>query len=146
MQKFFPEKKCFIFDRPAQRKYLTRLEQLQEEDMNPEFREQFEDFCFYILSHSKAKTLSGGIAVNGPRLETLVLTFVNAISSGDLPCVENAVLALAEIENAVAVQNAITHYEMQMDQKLQLPTETLQELLDLHRASEKEAIGVFVKN
>ena len=34
--------------------------------MNPEFREQFEDFCFYILSHSKAKTLSGDITVNRP--------------------------------------------------------------------------------
>ena len=77
-------------------------------------------------------------------LETLVLTFVNTISSGDLPCMENAVLALAEIENSAAVQKAIAHYEQQMAEKLQLPTETLKELLDLHRASEKEAIDVFM--
>ena len=50
----------------------------------------------------------------------------------------NAVLALAEIENSAAVQKAIVHYDQQMGQKLQLPTETLQELLDLHRATEKE--------
>ena len=79
-------------------------------------------------------------------LENLVLTYVNAISSGDLPCMENAVLALAEIENSAAVQKAIAHYDQQMAQKVQLPTETLQELLDLHRASEKEAIEVFMKN
>lgn len=144
IRKFFPEKKCFIFDRPAQRKYLVHLEQLPEEDVDPEFREQVEEFCSYILSHSKVKTLSGGITVNGPRLETLVLTFVNTISSGDLPCMENAVLALAEIENSAAVQKAIAHYEQQMAEKLQLPTETLKELLDLHRASEKEAIDVFM--
>uniref|UniRef100_A0A8D1UI10 Guanylate binding protein 1, interferon-inducible n=1 Tax=Sus scrofa TaxID=9823 RepID=A0A8D1UI10_PIG len=144
IRKFFPEKKCFIFDRPAQRKYLVHLEQLPEEDVDPEFREQVEEFCSYILSHSKVKTLSGGITVNGPRLETLVLTFVNAISSGDLPCMENAVLALAEIENSAAVQKAIAHYEQQMAEKLQLPTETLKELLDLHRASEKEAIEGFM--
>lgn len=67
IRKFFPEKKCFIFDRPAQRKYLVHLEQLPEEDVDPEFREQVEEFCSYILSHSKVKTLSGGITVNGPR-------------------------------------------------------------------------------
>lgn len=59
---------------------------------------------------------------------------------------ESAVLALAEIENLAAVQKAIAHYDQQMGQKLQLPTETLQELLDLHRATEKEAIEVFMKN
>ena len=79
-------------------------------------------------------------------LENLVLTYVNAISSGDLPCMENAVLALAEIENSAAVQKAIAHYDQQMAQKVQLPTETLQELLVLHMASEKEAIEVFMKN
>lgn len=75
-----------------------------------------------------------------------MLTFVNTISSGDLPCMENAVLALAEIENSAAVQKAIAHYEQQMAEKLQLPTETLQELLDLHRDVEKEAIDIFMKN
>ncbi|KAB0358052.1 hypothetical protein FD754_002208, partial [Muntiacus muntjak] len=48
IRKFFPEKKCFIFDRPAHRKHLSHLEQLQEEDLNPEFREQVADFCCYI--------------------------------------------------------------------------------------------------
>ena len=73
-------------------------------------------------------------------------TYVNAISSGDLPCMENAVLALAETENLAAVQKAIAHYDQQMGQTLKLPMETLEELLDLHRASEKEAIEVFMKN
>uniref|UniRef100_A0A9W3FCT5 Guanylate-binding protein 1-like n=1 Tax=Camelus bactrianus TaxID=9837 RepID=A0A9W3FCT5_CAMBA len=41
---------------------------------------------------------------------------------------------------------AIAHYDQQMDQKVQLPTETLQELLDLHGACEREAITVFMKN
>lgn len=75
-----------------------------------------------------------------------MLTYVDAISCGDLPCMENAVLALAQIENSAAVKKAIAHYDQQMGQKLQLPTDTLQELLDLHRASEKGAIEVFMKN
>ncbi|XP_023063860.1 guanylate-binding protein 1 isoform X1 [Piliocolobus tephrosceles] len=146
IRKFFPKKKCFVFDRPVHRKKLAQLEKLHDEELDPEFVQQVADFCSYIFSNSKTKTLSGGIKVNGPRLESLVLTYVNAISSGDLPCMENAVLALAQIENSAAVQKAIAHYEQQMGQKVQLPTENLQELLDLHRDSEREAIEVFMKN
>ena len=60
--------------------------------------------------------------------------------------VENAVLVLGEIENSAAVQKAIAQNDQQMSQKLQLPSETLQELLDLHRAREKEATEVFMKS
>uniref|UniRef100_H9Z7M6 Interferon-induced guanylate-binding protein 1 n=1 Tax=Macaca mulatta TaxID=9544 RepID=H9Z7M6_MACMU len=146
IRKFFPKKKCFVFDRPVHRKKLAQLEKLHDEELDPEFVQQVADFCSYIFSNSKTKTLSGGIKVNGPRLESLVLTYVNAISSGDLPCMENAVLALAQIENSAAVQKAVAHYEQQMGQKVQLPTETLQELLDMHRVSEREATEVFMKN
>ncbi|XP_005081978.1 guanylate-binding protein 2 [Mesocricetus auratus] len=143
---FFPKRKCFVFDRPAQRKYLSKLETIREEDLSGEFVEQVAEFTSYILSYSNVKTLSGGIIVNGPRLQNLVLTYINAIRSGELPCMENAVLTLAQIENSAAVQKAIEHYEEQMNQKVQLPTETLQELLDLHRPIESEAIEVFIKN
>uniref|UniRef100_K7AHD2 Guanylate binding protein 1, interferon-inducible n=1 Tax=Pan troglodytes TaxID=9598 RepID=K7AHD2_PANTR len=146
IQKFFPKKKCFVFDLPIHRRKLAQLEKLQDEELDPEFVQQVADFCSYIFSNSKTKTLSGGIQVNGPRLESLVLTYVNAISSGDLPCMENAVLALAQIENSAAVEKAIAHYEQQMGQKVQLPTESLQELLDLHRDSEREAIEVFIRS
>ncbi|XP_032103706.1 guanylate-binding protein 3 [Sapajus apella] len=146
IQKFFPKKKCFVFDRPVNSKKLAQLEKLHDEELDSEFVRQVADFCSYIFTNSKTKTLSGGIKVNGPRLGSLVLTYVSAISSGDLPCMENAVLALAQIENSAAVQKAIAHYDQQMGQKVQLPTETLQELLDLHRDSEREAIEVFMKN
>ncbi|XP_059881130.1 guanylate-binding protein 5 [Delphinus delphis] len=146
IQKFFPIKKCFIFDLPTHRKKLAQLETLHNDELDPEFVQQVADFCSYIFSHSKTKTLSGGIKVNGFHLESLVWTYVNAINNGDLPCMENEVLALAQIKNSAAVQKAIAHYDQQMGQKLQLPTETLQELLDLHRVSEKGAMEVFMKN
>ncbi|XP_040607618.1 guanylate-binding protein 1 [Mesocricetus auratus] len=146
IRKFFPERKCFVFDRPAQTKQLAKLETVPEGELNVEFVEQVAEFTSYIFSSSGVKTLSGGITVNGPRLQNLVLTYVNAIRSGELPCMENAVLTLAQIENAASVQKAIEHYEKQMNQKVQLPTETLQELLDLHRPIESEAIEVFIKN
>ncbi|XP_006898292.1 PREDICTED: guanylate-binding protein 5 [Elephantulus edwardii] len=146
IQRFFPRKKCFVFDLPSQRKKLAQLEALDDSELDPEFVQQVAEFCSYIFSHSKVKILPGDIKVNGPRLESLVLTYVNAINSGTLPSIENSVLALAQIENTAAVQKAVAHYDQQMGQKMQLPTETLQELLDLHMSVEREAIEVFTKN
>ncbi|XP_052587176.1 guanylate-binding protein 1-like [Peromyscus californicus insignis] len=146
IRKYFPKRKCFVFERPAPTKQLSKLETVAEEELSEDFVEQVAKFTSYIFSSSGVKTLSGGILVNGPRLQSLVLTYVNAIRSGELPCIESAVLTLAQIENSAAVQKAIEHYEEQMNQKVQLPTETLQELLDLHRPIESEAIEVFMKN
>ncbi|KAG8519497.1 hypothetical protein J0S82_009933 [Galemys pyrenaicus] len=38
-------------------------------------------------------------------LQNLLLTYVNAINSGHLPCTENSVSALAQIKNSEALQN-----------------------------------------
>ncbi|XP_010634948.1 guanylate-binding protein 5 [Fukomys damarensis] len=146
IKKLFPKKKCFIFDSPADKKTLSQLEKLHDDELYPEFVQQVAEFCSYILSHSMAKTLPGGITVNGPRLESLAQTYVDAINSGDLPCMENSVLTLVQRENLGAVQKAVAHYDQQMGQKVQLPTDTLQELLDLHRACEREAMEIFTKN
>uniref|UniRef100_A0A670IN23 Guanylate-binding protein/Atlastin C-terminal domain-containing protein n=1 Tax=Podarcis muralis TaxID=64176 RepID=A0A670IN23_PODMU len=77
-------------------------------------------------------------------LLNLVKTYVNAINSGDLPCLENAVLALAEIENAAAVCDAISCYEERMRQRLNLPTGSVNELLAVHAECEREATGIFM--
>ncbi|OBS69708.1 hypothetical protein A6R68_01750, partial [Neotoma lepida] len=125
---------------------LSQLQTLSNEELSPEFVQELSEFCSHILTHSKTKTLPGGIQNNGPRLESLVLTYVEAINSGALPCIENTVVTLARRENSVAVQKAITHYDQQMGQRVQLPTETLQELLNLHRTCESEAMEIFRKH
>nr|XP_048309660.1 guanylate-binding protein 2-like isoform X7 [Myodes glareolus]XP_048309666.1 guanylate-binding protein 2-like isoform X7 [Myodes glareolus] len=146
IRKFFPKRKCFVFVRPAQKKYLSKLETIPEEDLSEEFVKQVREFTSYIFSSANVKILSGGIIVNGTLLQSLVATYVNAIRSGELPCVENAVLALAQKENSAAVQKAIEYYEDQVNHKIQLPMETLQELLDLLRPIENKAIEIFMKN
>ena len=62
------------------------------------------------------------------------MTYVDTINTGAVPCLENAVTTLAQLENSAAVQKAAGHYSEQMTQRLSLPTETFQELLDLHTA------------
>ncbi|XP_021052636.1 guanylate-binding protein 5-like [Mus pahari] len=146
IQKFFPVKKCFVFDSPALGSKLSQLQTLSNEELNPDFVQDLAEFCSHIFTHSKTKTLPGGIQVNGPRLESLVLTYVDAINSGALPSIENTVVTLARKENSAAVQKAIGHYDQLMSQRMQLPTETLQELLDLHRTCEREAIDIFRKH
>ncbi|XP_052035071.1 guanylate-binding protein 5-like isoform X2 [Apodemus sylvaticus] len=146
IQKFFPVKKCFVFDSPARGSKLSQLQTLSDDELNPDFVQDLSEFCSHIFTHSKTKTLPGGIQVNGPRLESLVLTYVDAINSGALPSMENTVVTLVRRENSAAVQKAIDHYDQLMSQRVQLPTETLQELLDLHRTCEQEALGIFRKH
>ncbi|XP_052035078.1 guanylate-binding protein 5-like isoform X8 [Apodemus sylvaticus] len=146
IQKFFPVKKCFVFDSPARGSKLSQLQTLSDDELNPDFVQDLSEFCSHIFTHSKTKTLPGGIQVNGPRLESLVLTYVDAINSGALPSMENTVVTLVRRENSAAVQKAIVHYDQLMSQRVQLPTETLQELLDLHRTCEQEALGIFRKH
>ncbi|ELR44579.1 hypothetical protein M91_01102, partial [Bos mutus] len=147
IKKFFPRRKCFVFDRPASnRKQLLHLEEIPDNELDVNFKKQSKVFCSYIYTHAKTKTLKEGITITGKRLGTLVEAYVNAINSGSVPCLENAVTTLAQLENSAAVQKAADHYSEQMTKRLSLPTDTLQELLEVHAACEKEAIAVFMKH
>ncbi|XP_059544914.1 guanylate-binding protein 6-like isoform X2 [Myotis daubentonii] len=144
---FFPRRKCFVFDRPINDKeLLAHIEKVVDNQLDPNFKEQTKNFCSYILTQARTKTLREGITVTGKRLRTLVVTYVDAINSGAVPCLENAVTTLAQLENSGAVQKAANHYSEQMAQRVSFPTDTLQELLDLHAACEKEAIAIFMEH
>uniref|UniRef100_A0A8C2QBY0 Guanylate binding protein 7 n=1 Tax=Cricetulus griseus TaxID=10029 RepID=A0A8C2QBY0_CRIGR len=144
---FFPNRKCFVFDRPTKEKeLLVHVEEMPEDQLDHNFQVQSKVFCSYIFSNAKAKTLKEGIVVNGNRLATLVTTYVDSINSGAVPCLENAVTTLAQRENSIAVQKATDHYSEQMSQLVRLPTDTLQELLNVHTACEKKAIAIFMEH
>ncbi|XP_061452898.1 guanylate-binding protein 1-like [Rhineura floridana] len=144
IRNFFPSRKCFTFDRPAGRKKLSRLEELEDDDLEEDFLEPVARFCQHIWEMSRSKTVPGGRVVTGRMLENLMKTYVDAINSGDVPCLENAVLALSEIENSAAVHEAIYFYEELMGQRLMLPTGTVEELLMVHADCAKEATGIFM--
>lgn len=144
---FFPKRKCFVFDRPINDKeLLANIEKVADNQLDPNFKEQTMNFCSYILTQTRTKTLRKGITITGKRLRTLVVTYVDAINSGAVPCLENAVTTLAQIENSGAVQKAADHYSEKMAQRVNFPTDTLQELLYLHAACEREAIAIFMEN
>ncbi|XP_077192896.1 guanylate-binding protein 3-like [Paroedura picta] len=141
---FFPTRKCFTFDRPTNRKNLHRLEEMEESELEAEFVQQVRQFCHHVYKTSNPKTIPGGHVVNGRLLANLVETYVDMIHNGDVPCMENTVLALAQMENSAAVDEATGRYVELMDQKLKLPPETLQELLGIHAKCEDEALQVFM--
>lgn len=76
-------------------------------------------------------------------LGKLAATYVETIRSGAVPCLESAVLALAKIENAAAVKEAVALYQRLMAQRAKLPTETAEELLELHGQCEQETLDLF---
>ncbi|XP_037682623.1 guanylate-binding protein 4-like [Choloepus didactylus] len=144
---FFPKRKCFVFDRPTSDKnLLAHIEDIPEDQLDHNFLVQAKNFSSHIFTHVKTKTLRQGIIVTGKRLGTLVETYVGAISSGAVPCLENAVTTLAQRENSAAVQKAADRYKEQMTRRVRFPTDTLQELLDVHAGCEREAIAVFMEH
>lgn len=73
-------------------------------------------------------------------------TYVGAIRSGQVPCLDNAVLALAEIENSKAVEQARVCYVENMASWVTYPTETQDMLSDANTSSLKEALSLFMKH
>lgn len=67
IRQFFPDRKCFAFDQPASRKDLVCLEDLQDDEINPEFQQQVEKFCSYVWEKSPPKTVPGGHILTGNR-------------------------------------------------------------------------------
>ncbi|POI21017.1 hypothetical protein CIB84_015235, partial [Bambusicola thoracicus] len=128
IQQFFPQRRCFIFDQPASKRDLPRLEELSDDRMDPEFLQQLEKFCSYIWERSPPKSIPGGCKITGEMLGTLAVTYVDAIQSGAVPCLESAVTALAELHNSAAVREAAALYWELMEQRAELPMETAEGL------------------
>ncbi|KAG9465089.1 hypothetical protein GDO78_018935 [Eleutherodactylus coqui] len=143
---YFHSHKCFVFDRPASKTDLQNIENIKESQLDPAFVQQTKKFSEYIYEKSPVKTLSGGYMITGRGLGDVAVSYVEAIRSGSIPSMENAVLALAKIENSRAVQEALSKYEQLMnDHVREFPTETQEEFLNLNKECHSEALGVFMK-
>ncbi|XP_023497474.1 guanylate-binding protein 7 isoform X4 [Equus caballus] len=127
-----------------------------EVDDSAEFVSFFPDFVWTVRDFTLELQLDGRPITSDqylenalkliPGLENLVVTYVDTINSGGVPCLENSVTTLAERENAAAVQKAADHYREQMAQRVSFPTDTLQELLHVHEACERVAIAIFMEH
>ncbi|KAJ8281455.1 hypothetical protein GJAV_G00067900 [Gymnothorax javanicus] len=145
IRNYFPERKCFVFDQPVSKDKLRLLDQLPDSEVDPQFVEQTSAFCCYIFNCSKEKTIKGGITVTGSLLGNLAVTYVDAIRSGKIPCLENAVAVLSQIENSKAVEESFALYRQLLGERVELHTETHEQLSSAHDGCLKEALQLFMK-
>uniref|UniRef100_A0A673IYJ0 Guanylate binding protein 1 n=1 Tax=Sinocyclocheilus rhinocerous TaxID=307959 RepID=A0A673IYJ0_9TELE len=141
IKRYFPSRKCFVFPFPAtSHQDTTRLEILQDQDLAQQFQEFTGHFCDYMFVNSDVKRLKGGHIVTG-RLKLFIYT----ISSGEVPCLDNAVVVLANLENQTAVQEALKVYQGGMEElKKTLPI-SIEKLTCEHQKFSSLAIDKFTK-
>ncbi|KAK2868500.1 hypothetical protein Q7C36_000371 [Tachysurus vachellii] len=143
LRHFFAERRCFVFPRPAKDDDLSRMEELSETDLDARFLERADDFCSYVFNNAKPKTLTGGRILIGSALACLAEVYVGAIRNGEVPCLENAVVTLAQIQNERAVEQALQVYQSSIYETVCFPLAP-SELSDIHINAEKAAIDAFI--
>ncbi|XP_062410521.1 guanylate-binding protein 1-like [Sardina pilchardus] len=115
IRNFFPTRKCFTFPFPTEPKKMSHLDNMAEADLDPDFLNVAERFCNYIFTESRVKTVKGGHSITGSRFSCLVKNYVDTIKDDKVPCLENAVIAMAEIQNHSAVKEAFQLYDQGME-------------------------------
>ncbi|XP_060762065.1 guanylate-binding protein 1 isoform X2 [Neoarius graeffei] len=144
LRDYFAERRCFVFPRPAGDDDLTRLEELSEKDLDKRFLQRADEFCSHVFNSTKPKTLTGGRVLTGSALCSLAEVYVEAIRSGRIPCLENAVAVLSQIQNDRAVEQGLQVYQCQFFDLVCFPHDPA-ELSDIHRQAEMAAVDVFIR-
>uniref|UniRef100_A0A672T7S9 Guanylate-binding protein 1-like n=1 Tax=Sinocyclocheilus grahami TaxID=75366 RepID=A0A672T7S9_SINGR len=146
IKRYFPSRKCFVFPFPVtSQEDMTRLEILQDQDLAQRFLEVTGNFCDHMLVNSAVKRLKGGHIVTGQLLGRLVEIYVDTINSGEVPCLDNAVVVLANLENQAAVQEALKVYQRGMEEvKNTLPI-SIEYLTCEHQKFSSLGISEFTK-
>ncbi|XP_021265530.1 guanylate-binding protein 4-like isoform X3 [Numida meleagris] len=141
LHNYFPTRKCFVLPSPVGAEEHGRLEELPEAALAPRFLQQAAKFCNYVLSSAWPKALPDGAALTGRGLCMLLHSYVDAINSGRLPCLEGAAAVMMANENAAAVAAALEAYARGM-RGLSLPAEPAR-LSASHGEHLREALVVF---
>ncbi|XP_038871069.1 guanylate-binding protein 1-like [Salvelinus namaycush] len=145
IRNFFPSRKCFAFPFPTIPENIHQLDSMDEAELSESFREVADTFCRFIFQESRTKTVVGGHTLTGEMLGHLVNTYVETIAKGDVPCLENAVLAIAKIENQAAVDEGLAVYQKGMEDVKALFPVDINQLSENHLRSETQATEAFMK-
>ncbi|XP_041922073.1 guanylate-binding protein 1-like [Alosa sapidissima] len=171
IRNYFPTRKCFTFPFPTHPDNMSQLENLNPNELSPTFLEVAEQFYLFVIEQSQGKLLKDGYKVTGkgesqgslpcfgeqsdfestPGLSTanilghLVQLYVDTISNGGMPYLENAVVAISQIENKAAVEDGVGVYRSGMEQlKQSFPVE-LTLITSEHQRLHTEAVQTFMK-
>ncbi|XP_075687060.1 guanylate-binding protein 3-like [Rhinoderma darwinii] len=143
---YFKTRKCFMFDLPTgDKEVLQNMDEVSEDQLSPEFMAQTRNFCDYVYKAAEVKYLDSVHRVTGKTLAHLAAMYTEAISSSNAACMEDVVTNISVAENTAAVKEATQHYDNRMKEKVTLPTETLDQIIELSEECEKEALQIFIK-
>ncbi|KAA0703670.1 Guanylate-binding protein 3 [Triplophysa tibetana] len=124
---------------------VSRLESLDPAVLDFKFLEVTNCFCKFVFQDSQVKMLKDGYKVTGRVLGNLANMYVDTIPSGAVPCLENAVIAMAMIENEAAVKEGLEVYKSGMEKlKTSFPLE-LKDVSTEHQHLSSMATQTFMK-
>ncbi|XP_062917569.1 guanylate-binding protein 1-like [Mobula hypostoma] len=141
----FPSRCCFAFPTPTFRRKLRQLQELEEKDLDEDFVKERQNLINYIHTHKKVKRVVGGQLVTGRRFVELTKVYVGMMADGVLPCVENCVAKLAEVENQAAVDEALKFYDNEMRIISESGCLTMSKLIENYNMKSREAFNIFHK-
>ncbi|KTG02991.1 hypothetical protein cypCar_00006002, partial [Cyprinus carpio] len=145
IRNYFPSRKCFTFPFPTAPEKVSHLESLDPADLSPDFQEVTQRFCNFVYDRSEVKKLKDGYTVTGRVLGQFAKTYVDTLSSGEVPFLENAVMAMALIENEAALKEGLEVYQSGMEKlKKSFPLE-LKEVSAEHQSLSRTATQVLMK-
>ncbi|XP_038870378.1 guanylate-binding protein 1-like isoform X2 [Salvelinus namaycush] len=145
IRNYFPSRKCFVFPSPTTPDNMHRLDSMDEAELSESFRKVADTFCRFIFQESRTKTVIGGHTLTGEMLGHLVNTYVETVAKGNVPCLENAVLAMAKIENQAAVDEGLAVYQKGMENVKALFPVDINQLSENQLCSEAQARQAFMK-
>lgn len=143
---FFRERECFTLVRPLTNETnLQSLEEMDIDQLRPEFAGQIINLRRFIINRIKPKTMNNR-SLNGAMYGELVKSYIQAINEGAVPNIENAWSYVCRNECMKAMAEGIEIYETLardiMNNKLPL---TLDELKNQHLAVKEKAYSLFKK-
>ncbi|XP_050959607.1 guanylate-binding protein 1 isoform X2 [Labeo rohita] len=143
IRNYFPSRKCFTFPFPTTPENMSCLERLDSADIR--FLKATHNLCKFVFHDNNIKRLKDGYTVTGKVLGHLAKMYVDTISSGAVPCMENAVIAMAKIENEAAVKEGLEVYQSEMEKlKNSFPLER-KDLTSKHQHVKCMATQTFMK-
>uniref|UniRef100_T1J895 GB1/RHD3-type G domain-containing protein n=1 Tax=Strigamia maritima TaxID=126957 RepID=T1J895_STRMM len=142
LRNYFPKRKCFFFVRPTSNDDdMLRLEEINDDRLQPDFKSESEKFCKYILEKSTVKKLDQTQPVTGEILVHLAKIYMEAINNKAVPCIGSASQLVASTENNKLLVECVGKYkELMANSRLPLSTD---EFRTVHQENHKNVVDYF---
>lgn len=141
---FFKEKDCCTLIRPLMdESRLQTLEQMELDQLRPDFVEQVLMLRKKLMTKARVKSLNGK-PLSGSMLVGLLQSYVTSINEGAVPNIENAWTYICKAQCTAALNAAIEEYEEMMRDAISqcwpIPPENL---VAVHRDCREQAVRSY---